>query len=181
MSKVPQEIFVVSQNRAENEYDYNPGSGAWCIKQSTDHNFGFLHPHEPKRAADAKRKETQLRWAYQGHVYETTSGWWRKGVDTKWDYPSGRRVDTPFDEPIPAEYAPRIWANVPLTGFKIIDTVNRYRGNKLLKVLDPRGVEFEITVQSLFHIVQGGTVVRGEIMDACLWQSGKNLVLASSI
>ena len=178
MSKVPQEIFVVSQPRVEREY---PISGNWNVYNEIEHNFGFLHAHEPRLAADSKRKKTQMDWAYRGQAYETSAGWYQKGVDYTYDYATHRQIAIPFDRPIAPEYSPRIWKNDPLTGFKIIDTVNRYRGNKLLKVMDPRGVEFEITVQSLYHIIQGGTVKNGEIMDACLWKSGKNLVLASTI
>ena len=87
----------------------------------------------------------------------------------------------PYDRPIDPLYAPKIWDNVPMEGFKIIDTVNRYRGNKLFKVLDPRGIEFEITVQSLYHLLQEGTVRNGVILDACVWMKGKDLVVARSL
>lgn len=59
----------------------------------------------------------------------------------------------------------------------IIDTVNRYRGNKLFKVLDPRGVEFEVTVKSLFAILMTGTVTKGVIQGKCVWKANKNLIL----
>jgi hypothetical protein len=70
---------------------------------------------------------------------------------------------------------PQVWDNVPLPGFRIIDTVNRYRGNKLFKVLDPRGVEFEITAKSLFHIVCEGEISHGVITTPCIWKSNKDL------
>ena len=119
---------------------------------------------------------TGKRWG----PYEKNGEWWQRGADVTWDPVNHKQIRTEYDRKIPDEYAPRIWDNTPLTGFKLIDTVNRYRGNKLFKVLDPRGVEFEITVQSLYHILQEGSVRNGEILDACVWKSGKNLVVANS-
>jgi hypothetical protein len=188
MIKVPDEVYVVSQNRVEHEY---PIPGNWNVKNEINHNFGFLHPHEPKLKADAKRKKTQHEWAY-GSSYDWNNGrktgayqkpdgeWWHAGNDYKWDPVTYKQIVTPFDRPIDPMYAPRIWSNVALTGFRLIDTVNRYRGNKLFKVLDPRGVEFEITVQSLFHILQEGVVQNGLIISPCVWKSGKNLIVANS-
>jgi hypothetical protein len=185
MKKVPDQIYVVSQNRPENEYDRDPVTGVWITKHVTDHNFGFLHPHEPNKATDAKRKRTQHEWAYSG-LYEKNGEFWEKG--SEWKY----TPDTPnanghpytvinYDRPIDPLYAPRVWDNVPMSGFKIIDTVNRYRGNKLFKVMDPRGVEFEITVQSLYHLLQESTVRNGVILDECVWMKGKDLVVARSL
>lgn len=177
MKKIPAEIYVVSQNRVEYEY---PVPGNWAIKNEIDHNFGFLHPHEPNKGTDAKRKRTQHDWAYSG-LYEKNGEWWEKGSDWKYDPIMHSHTSVPYDRKIPDEYAPRVWENIPMTGFKLIDTVNRYRGNKLFKVLDPRGVEFEITVQSLYHILCEGTVSGGVIVDACVWAKGKDLVVAKSV
>ncbi len=183
--KIPDQIYVVSQNRPESEYVKDPVTGVWTTKHVTDHNFGFLHPHEPNKATDAKRKRTQHEWAYHGY-YEKNGEAWEKGSEWK------HTPDTPnanghpytvinYDRPIDPLYAPRVWDNVPMSGFKIIDTVNRYRGNKLFKVLDPRGVEFEITVQSLYHLLQESTVRHGVILDECVWMKGKDLVVARSL
>lgn len=187
MAKIPDEVYVTAMSRPEREYPI-PGNYNHFIE--TDHTFGFLHPHEPKLKADAKRKKTQMDWAYgsgydygTGRVwgpYEKNGVWWQKGADVTWDPVTHRQIRTEYDRPIPDHLAPKIWANTPLTGFKLIDTVNRYRGNKLFKVLDPRGVEFEITVNSLYHILQEGTVQNGIILDACVWKSGKNLVVHAS-
>ena len=118
-----------------------------------------------------------MSWAYSGIQYESNGEWFEKGDDWSWDYSTQTRIITPYDRKIAAEYAPRVWDNVPLSGFKLIDTVNRYRGNKLFKVLDPRGVEFEITVQSLYGILCEGAVKHGVILNECVWKSGKNLVV----
>ena len=176
--KIPSQIFVVSQNRLEHEY---PIPGNWNVRNEIDHNFGFLHPHEPTKKTDASRKDTQMSWAYRGEVYQKNGEWWRKGVDYKWDQVTHKQFPILYDELIEEQYAPRVWDNVALTGFKLIDTVNRYRGNKLFKVMDPRGVEFEITVQSLYHILCEGTVSNGEIVDACVWAKGKDLVVSKSV
>lgn len=184
--KIPAQLFVTSLNRPEYVYETDPETGAYGMKQQEDHNFGFLHPHEPNTKPDAKRKHTQMTWAYSGsEVYEKDGVWWERGEDRKWDY-STYEVDrkstlivTPYDRPIDPMYAPKIWDNIPLSGFKLIDTVNRYRGNKLFKVLDPRGIEFEVTVQSLFTILTEGTVSKGEILNECVWKAGKNLIIVS--
>lgn len=178
--KVPDQIYVVSQSRPENEYVKDPVTGVWSVKHVTDHNFGFLHPHEPTKATDAKRKHTQHSWAYSG-LYEKNGEFWEKGVDWKYDTITQKYNSAPYDRPIDPLYAPKVWDNDPMEGFKIIDTVNRYRGNKLFKVLDPRGIEFEITVQSLYHILQEATVRNGVILDACVWMKGKDLVVARSL
>ena len=179
-AKIPKQLYVTLKKVVEREYskpDYNTYT-------ETESNFGFLHPHEPNLKTDAKRKETQNDWAYNhgysymNNVYQTDTGEWRHG-GFKYQYVPGQQsVRIDYDDPIPLEYSPRVWENEPLTGFMIVDTVNRYRGNKLFKVLDPRGIQFEVTVASLFEIIQHGTIEKGQIMDACLWKGNKNLVLA---
>jgi len=173
--KIPKQLYIVSMKVVEREYskpDYETFT-------ETTHNFGFLHPHEPTVKTDAKRKKTQYEWAYWdgygANAYQTETGEWRvKGL--RYNYSTRQRVE--FDEPIDKDYEPRVWDNEPLTGFTIVDTVNRYRGNKLFKVQDPRGVQFEVTVASLFEIIQHGTIEKGLIKDACVWKGNKNLVIA---
>jgi hypothetical protein len=171
--KIPKQLYIVSKNVIDREWstpDYKT-----CTE--TAHNFGFLHPHEPTLKPDAKRKQTQHDWAYSGEQYLRDGVWCVKGSDREWRHGDNQWKVTYYDKPIEPEYAPRIWVNEPLTGFKIIDTVNRYRGNKLFKVLDPRGLEFEITVASLFEIIQIGTIENGIIKSACVWKANKNLVV----
>ena len=176
--KIPKQLYVTLKKVVEREYS-KPDYDTYT---ETESSFGFLHPHEPQLKTDAKRKQTQHEWAYRtgynNHLYQTETGEWRtKGYNYKY-VPGQQSVRIDFDEPIPLEYVPRVWANEPLTGFMIVDTVNRYRGNKLFKVLDPRGIQFEVTVASLFEIIQHGTITKGRIMDACLWKSNKNLIIA---
>ena len=180
---IPKELYVVSKPVLEYEY---PIPGDYNIKNEITHNFGFLHPHEPNRAADAKRKSTQHQWAYDlgpygGTLTHASNGWMTERTVYRYDPATGRNVQDFVTKHLEPEYEPRIWANTPQTGFELIDTVNRYRGNKLFKVLDPRGVQFEITVESLYNILCHGTVSNGIIQDPCVWKSGKNLVLASVV
>lgn len=174
--KPPKQLYVVSKSAPEYEYPNKDSSGYtdYTNRVELPHNFGFLHPHEPHLKGDADRKETQLGWAYAGQtLYQIGEQFWVKG--TEYDYSTRRNI--PYDRPLEPEYCPRVWDNVPLTGFRIIDTVNRYRGNKLFKVLDPRGVEFEVTVASLFALLMEGEVKEGEIMSPCVWKSNKNLIV----
>lgn len=168
-AKLPAKIFVTSKKDVENEW-YTDAFGNYQSREISVRRFGFLHPHD-NTAADAKRKETQFSWAYDGTVYQVGSEWWHKGVDRPW------QTRIPYDRPIDPEYAPCVYDNEPLTGFKIIDTVHRYRGNKLFKVEDPRGFDVEITVESLYKILMAGEINRGEIITPCIWKANKNLVI----
>lgn len=178
-AKIPKQLYVVSKKVVEREY-LTPDFDTFTETLS---NFGFLHPHEPQLKTNAKRKETQHDWAYRtgynNSIYQTDTGEWRNsGFSFVYNpgFPCSEKIN--FDESIPLEYAPRIWENEPLAGFMIVDTVNRYRGNKLFKVLDPRGIQFEVTVASLFEIIQHGTIENGVIKNACVWKANKNLIIA---
>lgn len=170
MMKIPKQLYVVSKKEVEREYD----KPDYMTFTETTYNFGFLHPHEPTLKTDAKRKQTQHDWAYHGLQFQKLSGvWWTKTHRPYWY----KDPTLPDELPIEDAYTPRIWENEPLSGFMIIDTVNRYRGNKLFKVMDPRGLVFEVTVASLFQIIQDGTIENGEIKNACVWKANKNLVV----
>lgn len=176
IKKMPAELFVVIKRIEDFEY-IQDSNGNWVKGPSTFSKFGFLHAND----GNASKQRTQLGWAYESDAHQESDGtWWHNRfkienghyvVDEKGYGRATERVQ------IDPEYAPRVWQNVPLTGFKIIDTVNRYRGNKLMKVLDPRGVEFEITIKSLFQIITMSTIKNGEIMDACIWKTNKDLVI----
>jgi len=121
-------------------------------------------------------KKTQTDWAYGRSafkVWQKENGeWWSKCTDGWYTTPK-----VVWERPLDPKYAPRIWDNVPLSGFKLVNTVSRERGNKLFRVMDPRGVEFEITVKSLFRILSEGTVSNGIIMNECVWAKNKDLVI----
>lgn len=164
LTKLPAQIYVTSREMHDHDYI----DGKWVVVNT--YKFGFLHPHEPNKKTDAKRKELQKKWAYGR--YEEVDG---KVVSLDWTYNHNGKEYTKLV--IPEEHQPAILDNVPLTGFKIIDTVSRYStGNKLVKVLDPRGFVFEITIASLFGIIQDGSIINAVIQEPCVWLSNKNLI-----
>jgi len=174
IKKMPVELFVVVKKIEDYEY-IQDANGNWSKGPSTFSKFGFLHAND----GNMSKRNTQLSWAYESDAHQELDGtWWynKYKVENGLYVKQGNKLVTERVQ-IDPEYAPRVWENVPMTGFKIIDTVNRYRGNKLMKVLDPRGVEFEITIKSLFQIITMGTIKNGEIMDACVWKTNKDLVI----
>ena len=162
---IPKQLYVVTVDRVEYQF---PDPDDYSIRTEEHHTLGFLHPHQPQLRADAKRKDTQHYWA----GIQLQNDQFMRSQYTG----SGRYYQL---VPIDPKHEPKIWENEPLDGFVLIDTVNRYRGNKLFKVMDPRGIEFEITVQSLYHILCEGTVSNGKIIDKCVWKANKNLIIAS--
>ena len=161
------EIYVTAQ--MHKEYDWDITTQSW-VYRGEEYPFAFLHPHEPGKKSDAKRKRTQLQWAYgigcdqqEGIVYVS-----------EWDY-----TNRMYTNKEPAKYQPRILSNEPLTGFEIFEVATRYStSNKVFKVKDPRGFVTEITAKSLLGILLDGTIKNGVIQDACVWQANKNLVVA---
>lgn len=70
---------------------------------------------------------------------------------------------------------PRIIENKPTRGFKLLQVVSRYStSNKLFRVLDPRGFELEISSDNLLDIALASTIVKGEIIEECVWASSHN-------
>lgn len=64
----------------------------------------------------------------------------------------------------------RIIDNTPTRGFKLLEVVSRYRtNNKLFRVLDPRGFELEISADNLLDLAMASTIVKGEIVEECVW------------
>jgi hypothetical protein len=176
MSKIklpPKQLYVVGKPTEYAEWKYDRSAAKYTKIEKRKTILGFLHPHEPTTQPDKKRKETQNYWAYD-------SMYMRDGVAWDRGYRWGNNGKVPFDEPIPLEYAPQVWDNTPRNGFRLVDTVSRQvTSNKLFLVLDPRGMEFEVTAVSLFQILMNGSVVKGEIVEPCVWMNSKNLVLAS--
>lgn len=140
------------------------------IKETT--RLGFLHPHEPGKKTDPKRKETQFYWAYRkSYTEDTTEITLHDGK-----YVDGKYVITHY--PCPAHLLPAIWENTPLEGFRVVRSVSRMStSNKVWRILDPRGVEFEISTGYFEDIIMNTTIVNGVIQGKCLWMSNKNLVL----
>lgn len=64
----------------------------------------------------------------------------------------------------------RIIDNTPTRGFKLLEVATRYRtNNKLFRVQDPRGFELEISADCLLELAQNSTIVKGEIIEECVW------------
>jgi hypothetical protein len=77
----------------------------------------------------------------------------------------------------------RIIENKPTRGFKLLEVVSRYStSNKLFRVLDPRGFELEISSDNLLDLAMASTIVRGEIIEECVWaqHNGVYLIPTSS-
>lgn len=73
---------------------------------------------------------------------------------------------------------PRIIDNAPTRGFKLAEVVSRWStSNKLFRVLDPRGFELEITADNLLSIATHGSIIRGEIVEECVWVTDGSLTL----
>jgi len=77
----------------------------------------------------------------------------------------------------------RVIENAPTRGFKLLEVVSRYRtSNKLFRVLDPRGFELEISADNLLDLAMASTIVKGEIVEECVWaqHNGAYLMPTSS-
>lgn len=177
-TKIPKLLYVVS--KLENRYS--------CELGLVNHPLGFLHSYEPGKPAFEKKQSTQHDWAYSqnlnsstfsveddvlyihGHEFRQVPGTENSGT-----YQTER---IQINEPVPIQ--PAIWVNEPLEGFKVLTTVSRYStSNKFWRVLDPRGIQFEISTASFEKIVLNGSIVKGEILGKCIWTSNKNLALVS--
>lgn len=169
--KVPKQLFVVRHK-----------------PNGVEPPLGFLHEYNPHTTTGKKKMNTQLEWAYGANIYncevvEENGVWIRRGW--RWAYDRthhNQSTKENFTETIAANQAPVVWDNVPLAGFKIDTTVERYStSNKLWRIIDPRGVVFEISTEVFEKIVLNGTIIKGAIQEECIWLANKNLVLASSI
>ncbi len=162
---IPKQIYVTAQMRRESEYDYK--SSTWIYGE--EYPFAFLHPHEPTKKTDVKRKNTQLSWAYGSYEFVDDTV-----IENKRYWEDGNVICTS----IPAKFQPRVMDNTPEKGFEIFEVATRYStSNKLFRVKDPRGFVTEITAKSLLSILLEGTITKGIIQNACVWQANKNLVL----
>lgn len=166
MAKVPKQLYVVAK------------------VQAGEAPLGFLHSYEPGKDAFIKKQKTQHEWAYKEYLnsleFEDVDGvLYRSG----WRYV--RDPEAPesefmykkrFDVREPVSIQPVIWDNEPRAGFKILTSVSRYStSNKLWRVLDPRGIQFEISTASFEDLVLQCTIVKGEILEPCYWISTKTL------
>lgn len=153
--------------------------------------LGFLNSYEPGKSSFEKKKATQESWAYygydmdaklvlQGLMYVLSYNKWGP-VDKTKPYYGSPEYCTKIPDFKPIEFQPAIWKNTPLSGFKIQKSVTRYStSNKLWRVLDPRGVEFEISTSVLEQIIEDATILKGGIIDAkCAWMGNGKLVVVN--
>lgn len=139
------------------------------VNGQEDFPLGFLHEHAPDKKSDVKKKQTQMNWAYGNYKQE-------EGVLVK-IYGALENGEYIRKEVVVEECVrPKVWENNPLTGFKILTFVSRYStSNKVWRVLDPRGVVFEISTAVFADIVANSTIINGVIQEPCLWEGNKNL------
>ena len=173
MSKLPEQLYITLRIDEEIIDQFTPN------QRVIKHTVGFLHPHANTASAEKKRK-TQLDWAYGGwkkEVYDVDGVIWVRAFE--WNYGGVAPQNVlKSDSPVPDELQPVIVDNTPMVGFKILRSVSRSTtNNKLWKVLDPRGYEFEISTASFEDIIMQSTIKNGEIMARCAWKANKNLVV----
>ena len=77
---------------------------------------------------------------------------------------------------------PMILTNEPLSGFKMVKSIRRFGrngGNTVVRILDPRGFELEISVENLIDIMADTDILKGEFQTSCVWgrEDGKNYLL----
>jgi hypothetical protein len=176
--KIPERLYVTAKFQEETEYWGTPN------QRTIKHKVGFLHPYTQDKAG-AKRQETQNDWAYGGwsrtdSYYMLGGVMWQKGTERVDDATQkyGYRMD-PFERPVDADLQPVVLDNTPMAGFRVLTFVSRCStSNKVWRIMDPRGYEFEISTASFEEIVMNTTISCGEILAPCVWKANKNLVIA---
>lgn len=153
--------------------------------------LGYSIAYTPNTKAYEKQRISQDNWAYgdshhdnhfivDDKYWHRSSRWMPKPEYTAEEaraIPKGEgyhivATDTIFED----RFQPIIIDNEPLEGFRIQHMVARYKGNKLWRILDPRGFELEIASGTFEDIVMSGIVDKGLIVGPCVWQSSKKLV-----
>lgn len=182
MNKIPKQIFVTARKEIDRVFDeaYYEQCGKVRYFDETYCFLGFLHPHEPTKKADAKRKKTQMEWAYgpEKNGYNQINHEVICGVviENSPEYDQNTHRYNGNISSKKADFQPQILENVPLTGFEITSCRTRYTtNNKVYRVKDPRGFETEITAQCLLGILKDGEIEHGIIQNPCVWVGNKNL------
>jgi len=119
--------------------------------------LGFATPYEPNTPAYEKRKGTV--------------DFWCRSDNYTWDPETRKNIQNPIPDPVIIDNT------VPLTGFKIADSVRRVYwggGNVVWRIEDPRGFELEISSSNFAKIIDCTTIVNGEIMMSCVWGRDKS-------
>lgn len=151
--------------------------------------LGYMIAYTPNTQTFIKQKKTQDEWAYgQGwhcQQFEREGKMWtREPEKDERGYiispRNGGSYEMTVETMVPEHLQPIILDNEILEGFKIQHMVARYRGNKVWRILDPRGFELEILSGTFEDIVMSGLVDKGKIIGPCIWQTGKGLRRAES-
>ena len=175
MAKIPKQLYVVAK-----VFEVNPQ-----YPSPPEPPFGFLNGYEPGKAAFEKKRQTQEAWAYHGYlrnarIEKQGNDYVLLGEKVEWilggTYPNNSRTIQVCEL---LKFQPQIWDNGPIAGFKITKSVSRYStSNKLWRVMDPRGVEFEITTGVFEELIDKVTIIKGVIQEECVWESNKKLIVA---
>lgn len=172
-TKLPKELYVVWKGDRN-----NPAQPA----------LGFLNAYDPGKTSFEKKRATQEAWAYSSYKLNAhlvmQSGMYVLEYDEILSTDYRKQYNDPTRHTIRKvqegiTHQPDIWKNEALTGFRIMNSVSRYStSNKVWRILDPRGLEFEIPTAKLDEIIQSHGIKKGGEIDAkCAWMSNKNLVI----
>lgn len=182
--KIPKQLYVTYQERNEDS-SYEGGGvdkdgtyvpGVWTQGPVT--RLGFLNAYEPTSKAFEKKQATQLEWTYHNYYGQNKI---EDGVHytRERDHGASSYRESIWHPWQVAKCQPAIWENEPFEGFRILNFVSRYRGNKLWRIQDPReNIEFEISTACLDELIQKTDIIKGEIIGKCLWKTNKHLILS---
>jgi hypothetical protein len=174
-TKLPAQLFVTGKRQPIYENGIVTGYNT---------TLGFLNAYEPGKTSFAKKQVTQMDWAYQEYIHnfrmeQRGNEWWITGEEWEpWTPTSGsNRTKLPVLRL--ADPQPAVWDNTPIPGFKVLRSVSRYStSNKLWRIMDPRGLELEISTGCMEQIIDDATIIKGGLIDAnCAWMANKNLVV----
>lgn len=166
---IPKKLFVVAKE--DWLYDYVNGEHIKTPLQP----FGFLNSYSETKGLESKH-QTQYKWAYNLSYYDAENIKEQPDgsllIERTIAY-YGKNEDIVVQPP----YTPQIWDNDPISGFKILKSVSRYStSNKVWRILDPRGIQFEITTGCLENIIMETAIIKGEMIGKFVWAGNKNLI-----
>lgn len=151
--------------------------------------LGFLGEYKPGVPTHENKMRAQEKWAYiENSGFHTNSvklvqrhGEWFVSGEKWGPWTPGSLQSNKIWEEKKIETPPVIWDNTPQSGFKVDKFVSRWStANKLWRIIDPRGIQFEVTTECLHELIMAvGIEKGGEIPGECLWFSNKKLIVAS--
>lgn len=176
MFKIHKQLFVTA--REANTYD------------DSKFPLGFWNEYLPGNASFEKKKANQIDWAYIGYggvqgatLVEENGQTYLSGYKNVYVLGTNTPIRTPYKELV--TNPPTVWDNDLLEGFQILNSVSRWStSNKLWRILDPRGIQFEISSERMAEIILNTTIEKGKILERCCWANDKQkkvLVLESEI